>query len=213
MQNFNKTILSISLDTSIVLGDLSSSGLRQLSYAKHFENYVLVIISTSKDHLKSEYHFGNLHIYPTNVLFKPYAILKGLNLAKKLHEQYHFDVLTAQDPLATGMIAAMAKRLLQIPLNIQLHSTYHYAPGWEDEAWSHMFWKRVIKPVLRRADSVRVVSRILVNQLKHDYSTIASKIVHIPVMVDLNYFYKRIKKKMDGLGMKNIKEFMMRQLI
>jgi len=188
-------ILAISLDTSIVKGELSSSGLRQLQYSKYFDQYCIIVISTRRDRLKPEYHYDNLHIYPTNVFFKPYAILKGLQLVKKLHEEYGFSLITVQDPLATGMIGAMAKRLLNIPLNVQLHSSYHFQPGWEEESLSNQLWKYAISPVLKRADSIRAVNRGLVEKLKIAYPLIAKKIQHIPVMVELEYFRKRIKKK------------------
>ncbi len=186
-------ILSISLDKSIVLGKESLAGIRQLSYAENFDQYLIILISTKADKLKSEYHFGNVHIYPVNVLFKPYAILKALDLAKDLHEKYHFDIISAQDPLATGLIAAICKRLLNIPINIQLHSTYHYLPGWEKESWANTFWKQLIDPVLKRADSLRTVNRQILPILKNKYAEKTSKIVHIPVMVDLGFYCQKIK--------------------
>jgi len=188
-------ILSISLDASIVLGKESLAGLRQLSYAKNFDQYFVIIISTKKDKLKSEYHFGNVHIYPTNVLFKPYAILKALDLIKDLHEQYRLDIISAQDPLVTGLVAAICKRLLNIPINIQLHSTYHFLPGWESESWTNWFWKQIVNPVLARADSIRSVNRQLLPILKNKYAEKNSKIVHIPVMIDLGFYYQKIKYK------------------
>jgi len=191
----NKSILSISLDTSIVLGDLSASGLRQISYAKNFDEYVVILISTKTERLKSEYHFGNLHIYPTNVLFKPFAVLRAISIAKGLHAQYRFDLVSAQDPLATGLIANIIKRNLAIPMNIQLHSTYHFVPGWEGESWTNWFWKILIKPILRKADSVRSVNRQIIPILRVRYSDKHFQIAHIPVMVDLNYYYRRIKLK------------------
>lgn len=190
-----KKIIIISQDTSIPLGELSESGMYHLHLATHYDSYTIVILSTRKDHLKNRYQHGNVEIYCTNVLFKPYSLLAALQLLKELHEHSHFDLLLAENPQYAGIVAAIAKRLWNIPICVQLPGTYHYLPGWEEEGWSNSAWKYAISTVLKRADRMRVYNHPLTKILKETYPTKSAHISHVPPVIDLQEFSRKLKKK------------------
>lgn len=189
----NTSILSISLDSNIVTQNYADAMLRQESYAKYFKDYTIIILNSSKNKTK-EFHKQNLHIYGTNSVFKPFAIFKAVFMASRLSKKYKFDVVTTQDPLATGLVGLLVKLYLKIPLNIQLHSTFCFEKGWKEESFVNYFLSHFIKFLLKFADSVRVVNPKVIRKLEK-YTQNLVLIKHIPMVVDLDFFYKKAKLK------------------
>lgn len=84
-----------------------------------------------------------------------------------------YDVVTTQDPFLRGVVGWYLARRIRARLNVQVHADLHEAP----------WWKRLLaRIVLKRADSVRVVSEKIKQQIKH------SHIVVLPVYVNIERF-------------------------
>ncbi|HWB33734.1 MAG TPA: glycosyltransferase [Candidatus Paceibacterota bacterium] len=88
-----------------------------------------------------------------------------------------FDVVTSQDPFFRGLVALIAARRAGTKLNIQVHA----------DLAGHAWWKRCIaRFVLRRADSVRVVSQRLKAFLESWH--LRAPIAVLPVFIDIERF-------------------------
>lgn len=109
------------------------------------------------------------------------AALRMLRESKKLS----FDVVTAQDPFWSGLVAMRAAHRTGARLNVQVHS--------DMDAQSLI--KRVLaRFVLRRADSIRVVSARIQKQVERLGTT--APITVLPVYIDIERF-KAIERHPD----------------
>jgi glycosyltransferase involved in cell wall biosynthesis len=92
-------------------------------------------------------------------------------------KENHYDVVTAQDPFLRGLLAWRIARNLGAKLNLQVHTDLR--------AQSHSR-RMLARFLLRRADSVRVVSE----KIKAQVQSYGSKtVIHVlPIYVDINRF-------------------------
>lgn len=183
----NKSVLSISLDLNIVSQTYADAHIRHLEYAKEFRNFSVIILNIYNKRYGNEYHFENLHTHLTNTLWKFWAVPKAILIALMLNKKYKFDVITTQDPLATGLVGLILKLILGTPLNIQFHESY--------DLINKSLVSKFIKFVLFHAKSTRVVNLNLYKQIKKLFPKL--NVMHIPMMIDTVYFYKQIKPKND----------------
>lgn len=89
----------------------------------------------------------------------------------------HFDVVTTQDPFLRGAFGYIAARRIHARLNVQVHTDLSAQP----------LWRRLLaRIVLSRADSVRVVSEKIKQQVEHMGVTVP---VHVlPIYIDVKRF-------------------------
>lgn len=99
---------------------------------------------------------------------------RALNRAARTN---HYDVITAQDPFWRGLLAWKIARRTGAKLNLQAHTDLDAQP----------FQRRMLaRVVLRRADSVRVVSEKIKKQILAMHATAS---IHVlPIYVDLSRF-------------------------
>jgi len=111
------------------------------------------------------------------------AALRMLRESKK----EDFDTVSAQDPFWSGLIAWRVARRTKARLNVQVHSDID----------AQSFIKRVLaRTVLRRADSVRVVSERICRQVER-FGTKAS-ITVLPVYIELPNFSSVVRREHTG---------------
>ena len=88
-----------------------------------------------------------------------------------------FDVVTAQDPLLRGAFARRAAKKIGARLNVQVHM----------DLWALPWWKRILAQIiLRKADSVRVVSEKIKKQA--EAMGVKAPIHVLPVFIELSRF-------------------------
>lgn len=88
-----------------------------------------------------------------------------------------YDVITAQDPFWRGLAAWCVARKTGAKLNLQVHT----------DLSAQSFWRRLLAYfLLRRANSVRVVSEKIRNQVQ--FLGIKAKISVLPIYVDVRCF-------------------------
>ncbi|HVZ76234.1 MAG TPA: glycosyltransferase [Candidatus Paceibacterota bacterium] len=98
-----------------------------------------------------------------------------------------FDIVTSQDPFLRGLAALRAARRAKAKLNIQVHADL------KGQSW----WKRLIaRYVLRRADSIRVVSQRAANSLES--MRLRATITVLSVFVDSEAFRKIVPVPHEG---------------
>ena len=92
----------------------------------------------------------------------------------------HFDVVTAQDPFWRGLFAWRVARRIGAKLNIQVHTSVLNVLG---------------KFILRRADSVRVVSEKIKKQVEN--LGVKASVRVLPIYIDVSKFRNIVKQSHD----------------
>ena len=114
-----------------------------------------------------------IQLFPTAVLF---LILKNW-------KSFHPGVITSQSPFEPGLLGVLLKALFKVPLEVQVHSNF-FSEFWLQE---HFWWNRIrslmARFVLSRADSVRVVSSVIRDELINRFKIPETKVAVIPVPV------------------------------
>jgi len=99
----------------------------------------------------------HLAVHPiggSRALFVPRAVWTGLRRARR-----PVDLVTTQDPFATGLAGVILSWLLKTPLLVQNHSAFFDNPDWiAERPRRHAIFNRLGKWVIRRAAMNRVVN-------------------------------------------------------
>jgi glycogen synthase len=104
----------------------------------------------------------NTVVHPTRSRSKLHFLLDAWRIAKRLHAEHNYDLISAGDPMASGLVGYWLKRRFGVPLLLKVHSDYYSSPAWRRESLRYRLFDHWLSiRVLRRADHVRVVSRQL----------------------------------------------------
>jgi glycosyltransferase involved in cell wall biosynthesis len=177
-------VLMISTDRNI-LSDGSAVSERMKEYGALVEELHIVVMSDSSHGLKEKQLSKNVWIYPTSSLFKAMRPKKAADLGKKIVLDRKFvrgkSLVTTQDPFECGMAGLEVKKKWRLPLEVQLHT----------DPFSSYFngvlntvRRRIAEDVLRQADSVRVVSQSLADEVSKRFNLKEDKLSVLPIYVD-----------------------------
>ena len=113
---------------------------------------------------------GNLFIYPTGGSTKLSMVVRGFFLGRKLLKEHHLSdvVITTQDPFEAGLVGYLLAKLFSIPVNLQEHGDFYSTPYWRQESILNTLRHSLGIFLLRRATTVRVVSKRIKNTLKQN---------------------------------------------
>ena len=132
---------------------------------------------------------GNVFVYPTNNKSKLGYFRTAYRLASELIGRGEQFVITSQDGL-TNLLAVLLSWRYKLGLEIQIHtdifSPYFRAESLMNKLRLFGYWLGV-----KRAKSVRVVSKRIAKQLRESWSVPGSKIVVLPVFVDKERWQER----------------------
>jgi len=154
-------LLAVSLDATLArqpAGVLSDEQQRQLKYAAILQSYHLIArVLGSADELPVQIA-ENFWAYPvpsrSRLAFIPAAIGVGSGLCRT----YPINVISSQDPFATGLVGYVLKRRFGIPLSLQFAGDMVDNPYWLGERWIYPLMNAVAHWLIHRADTFRVVS-------------------------------------------------------
>lgn len=190
-------VLTIGTDKRI-FEDGSATQTRIISYGTIVEE--LHIICFTKKGFKEKKISPNVSIYPTNSISKIFWIRDALSFSKAFLLK-KIDLVSAQDPFESGLVAFFMARKLKAKLHIQIHTDF-LSPYFSK--WSFLNKIRVVmaKFILARANGIRVVSeRIKHSLITNNLSLIATPVV-LPIRVAGRFFEKRdpdfLRKKYPG---------------
>jgi glycosyltransferase involved in cell wall biosynthesis len=156
------------------------------------ESLEMIIFSKKTDNLSVLHTKTSLTLYPTQsasrLLMMLDAIKIGTQIIKKNPEAY---LITTQDPFETGLIGWYLKLRFGRPLVIQMHADIYSKNEWLRESVFNYVRFVVGKYLLKKADTIRVVSeRIKRSLLKQ--SLPITKIIMLPVAVDISDFISAV---------------------
>jgi glycosyltransferase involved in cell wall biosynthesis len=154
-----KTLIAIGQDVKL-LDDTSRVFQRHEMYASALDAFHVVVASP----IKKEIHKSPLHIYGVGGRHKLSIATRVFWRAYRLARR-ESAVITSQNPFELGLIAYVVARLTRSPLNLQVHGDFYSSPAWRDERLYHRLLAPMGLFLLRRATSVRVVSKRIADSI------------------------------------------------
>jgi glycosyltransferase involved in cell wall biosynthesis len=154
-------VLMISLDPTLAMDGESVAGdsrARHVAYGKHLSALFIVVMGAKTKNLRPQKLFDNVTVQPVSYreplsyLWRTYKLCLGICQANKI------DVITTQDPFATGFIGYLLKRKLGVPLAVQLHGDFLDNRYWLRESLKNPIFNMFGKWLIKRVDGIRVVS-------------------------------------------------------
>lgn len=191
-------LLTISYDTNIAKTTYGDVWQRQLDYARYFNQYTVIILNSRSQWMPTK-KIKNIAVIPTNSFLLPLSIIKAVMIAWRENRLDKFDLVSTQDPMATGLVGVILKKLLDIPLNIQLHTEYTLNQYWLNQRpIINRLWAPIINWQIRQADSLRVDNRAKIIKIQRKFPDLKTLFIKAPMRVDLNFFWKKpvLKKKL-----------------
>jgi len=187
-------VLNISLEKKLFESG-SVPQQRVLGYGQLFSRFDLLVL-TGRGHQSLD--FSNVNIYPTNSFSKLLYLLDAYLIGKKIIKKYKHDIISAQDPFETGFIAWLLAKKCRIKLQIQIHGDYFDSSYWRKESLFNGLKYYLGYFIIKKADSIRVVSNRIKNSLIR-LGLAPDKIVVTPIYVEK---IRDIKLNLRSLGNK-----------
>lgn len=210
----NMNVLMIGLDSTLamdkdkVIGDSQD---RHILYGEYVSNLFIVVYSGKG--LKTRELSDKVTVYPTcsKNLHIPLSNLfvfsfDAYRIAKRICQEYKIDVITTQDPLLTGLVGYLLRKKFKIPLNVQLHGDYLDNKFWLKESRLNYFMNMLGKFIVKKADSIRVVSNKVGEKLMLKLNIPDEKLISFPVFTNIAKFIVQpsVNPRENFLEFKNI---------
>ena len=196
-------VLNLSLDSSI-LDKNSVSAKRILEYGELVEKYFVVV--PSKENKKLDLS-DKVRVYGSGGNNRVSQLFNIYKKSKEIVKQKKCDVITAQDPFEVGLIGLLLSRKFKIGLNIQEHGDFFSQKYWRQERLLHFFRYFLGIFIIKRADSIRVVSQRIKKYLVENLKIKADKIIVVPVYTKLADIKKSDKNKNSEFTFFNLGRF------
>lgn len=159
-------VISIGLDPTIALGNPSAgsrgdSMRRQQEYAGFADGYT-AIVKTPRSPRYRPHRWGSSHSVLPTLSTSPFTFpLDAYRLAARSLNDTGADLVVTQDPFATGLAGYWLKRRFGLPLCIQVHNDMIGCEWWLRESRPNRLMEPLGQWLLRRADTVQVVSNTI----------------------------------------------------
>jgi len=152
---------------------------RQEAYAKEFGELDIIAFSRKSDDAQGS-QSAHLRIIPTNSSSAFWYGLDALRVAKDLPRP---DIVSAQDPFETGLVAWLLARRFGVPFHVQVHTDFLSLEYSRGSFINHIrVW--IAGFLLRRATRVRVVSERVKQELVARYH-LRAPVTVLPIFVDV----------------------------
>ncbi|MFH1745148.1 MAG: glycosyltransferase family 4 protein [bacterium] len=175
-------ILSFSLDNSI-LDKTSLLAKSTVEYGNLVDQYI--VLAPNRKKIKVELA-QNVIAYGVSGFNKAFILFSIFLLANKIIKKEKINVITVQDPFEVALVGWLLTKINKINLNIQEHGDFFSEKYWQKESMRNYFRYYLGKFLIKRADSVRVVSK----KIKKTLIKIGvddKKIITVPVYTEVSY--------------------------
>lgn len=181
-----KNILSIGRDSTIK-NEGSQLRFRFTAYAGHHD-FTSIILNVDDP---AEFTIGTSRVIIAGGKTLPTAFFRALWCAYREASKNKFSAVTTQDVLYAGVIGYLVAKRNGLPLFVQVHGDYLDNQRWfESKIGKYNRLMNVVgKYIIKRADSIRVVSERLRTEVIKNYQLDSKQVVSIPIGTDLSKFY------------------------
>lgn len=188
-------VLAISLDSTLAMGKdkvIGDSQDRQILYGKYLTNLFLIVRPPKGIKLTVKKLSESVTVYTTSSRNMLFFVWGAYRIGKKICKEKKIDLVSVQSPLIIGLVGYMLKKSLGIPLNVQLHGgecldNYY----WLRESKLHHFLNIIGKFVVKRADSIRAISKRLEDYIVYDLKISPNRIMNFPISIDTEPFFTK----------------------
>lgn len=180
--------LMISLDTLVLTQAIGNSRVRHERYAELAGRVSMVICNRSGSQPLTPYERGALAAIPTESRGHLAYLQDGYRQGLRVHQQHPVDVVTAQDPFLTGVIALRLGRTLRRPVIVQIVSPVIDNLYFARERLRNRALQHLARWLIRQADAVRVLSEAE-RQACLRHGVAPQKVCVLPVPADLRQFF------------------------
>ncbi|MBI5960506.1 MAG: glycosyltransferase family 4 protein [Chloroflexi bacterium] len=151
-------VLMISLDSSL-LGDPHGNTIqRHLEYAQRIGDLVIVTYCPAANRQTPRHFSEHLHVYPANARPIGFPWI-AYRTAARLHRAAPADLVTTQDPFATGIVGLLLKWRFGLPLDMQNHSSFFNNHDWiAERPLRNRLLHSLGRLAVRSADTHRVLT-------------------------------------------------------
>lgn len=151
-------VLMISLDTSLATKPDGGALARHIDYAAR-AGKLTIVVYTPPGVAGPLHPSPHLTVIPTNSAAKPLFVADALRIAGRVIDDQRPDLITTQDPFATGLVGWMLRGRAAAPVLVQNHCYFIDNAAWlaEKPLKNHVF-NALGKFVSRRADLYRTVN-------------------------------------------------------
>jgi glycosyltransferase involved in cell wall biosynthesis len=154
-------VLMIALGDEVLTGLGGDTRERHIEYASYVGHLHMVVYSPRRQGLAQTAINEKLTIYPTRSPARMCFVWDAYRLGARICRQARIDVMTTQDPFATGLAGALLKRRFGMPLQVQNHSDFFDNRAWlSDRPLRHRLFNWLGKRIIRRADFLRTVNEV-----------------------------------------------------
>lgn len=149
---------------------------RMISIGKIIDELHIVILSDYRHKLQNRKISPNVWVYPTNSINRFLRPFDAIKIGRTIKA----DLITTQDPFECGWVGKKLKEDLLLPLEVQLH-TDPFSPNFSGIL--NFIRKLIMKSVLKKVDSVRVV----LNQVGDKLRELGIKSINLlPIYINRN---------------------------
>jgi len=183
-------VLGISWDYYIRNLDSGTNGdfnVRQREYSERLKSLVRIVYSPQNTNTDRNSCENNLEIYYSSSKNRMYFPLDVVNITRNIIKDKHIDVLSAEDPVFAGPVGLFLRNKYKIPLNVQIHFDAIDNPYRLSQRKRNHLYNIIAKWVVRRADSIRVVSEEIKMKLLN-IGIDEKKIWVVPVRITASMF-------------------------
>lgn len=176
-------ILFLSLDRDL-LGNNKDCGVvkRHLFYLNSLNQQTIIVYSPEKYRKQDKLWHEKLSVNASGGRNALSAFIKMYVIGKKILQQEKYDVVVAQDPFLTGLIGYWLKKKFHLGLNLQLHGDFLNNKYWLKKNLLNYVLYHLMKFLLYRSDSIRVVSKRIadsLNKIKINHDKITVVPIHV----------------------------------
>ena len=176
-------LLIISQDPAILRED-SSAHQRVRFYAGTGDEWHMIVMS-EEVHVARAY--TNLFVYPACARSRILQRFQAYRRAAALCRAMHFDVISAQGPDETGLIAFALSRRFHIPLQLQVHTDV-MSKWYRKASWKEFARYYLAQFLLPRAQCIRVVSERIAKSIASHFQYPLSCLSILPIFTDIKNF-------------------------
>lgn len=159
---------------------------RLVLYGKYTSKIFMVVLSARNKSSAVKRLSPNVTVYAHSSK-KLLVALNSYRTCCRICKENNINVVSTQDPFFTGFLGYLLKLRFKIPLNIQIHGNVFGNSYWLHESRQNYLLNIFGKQVIRKADTVRAVSKLAKKELVA--SGLREGKIHVcPVPVDPTKF-------------------------
>ncbi len=182
----------ITIGTDIHILDNTSRAYKRIKeYSFLVDAYTVFVFSASKKQVLIDHNLKIIPVYGKNKLVQMYRFFSMFK--KEVLNKKEDIVLSSQDPFEIGLLCFFVAKFFRLRLHIQVHTEF-FSPFFKKQSLRNRYQAVIAPFVLRRAQSIRVVSKKIADFLTH-VLRLKSSVIVAPIYIEPIDSFSNLKDK------------------